>query len=385
MQCARTLQEPNHRSSAIALDPLAESNSEASSSIQRRRRSLAAEHNGCKNAIHVDVPKRHSMDTARLLHLRAQQYPNVVYDDINTTNDAMFTHTAGNNNSHRPSSVVHNIVDSITGRRPSSSLQFVRLEEGSETQQVERDNVSRRSLRDSQLLNGITMPSVLTADDEDEAYRERYYPACVQQRNSCLSAFSSVRPATLASRPPSYKINDTAEQNQQRQQEWEALVHLQQLYQRERRLQSGGGWLQALVWNSGEEERNNRLRWKDAFSACLNEQFHGFHMAFWIVLLAFVGAISVFLPGISSAAFALWIPLVVYAAIAVFMVHHRRQRRRKIQRLEYQVAQAREQRIRELMAAVELPENHYFVTDYATSSRHTHPVTTLLPPPPSYH
>ncbi|KAI8149932.1 hypothetical protein BJV82DRAFT_585254 [Fennellomyces sp. T-0311] len=332
-------QESQLNTSAIAVGPPNDNSDEPSSSVQRRRKSLQ----------HIPT-RRTSTNTQLSSPIENQSYPN--------RNDA----------DNRRTSFVSSIVDSMTTRR-QSSLGFMRLEEES---YPPREDAFRYSLRESQMLDTPMGPHY-------DRNAPNVYPNLSNNDHPMLPERIHSRTPTIASRPPSYKAYSSEERNIQRQQEWAAAIRLQQYYHHERRLRSGSRWLQEILWNREDEQ----VHWKDAFTACFAEQFQGFHMAFWVVLFVFVGAISVFLPNLTSAAFALWIPLILYVLLAFFMLYHRKKRLRRIQQLEYQVAQARERRIRELMSAVELPENHYFVTEYRRSS-HAHPVTTLLPPPPAY-
>ncbi|KAI9265148.1 hypothetical protein BDA99DRAFT_559222 [Phascolomyces articulosus] len=383
------INKPIRRSSAISLDTFTYNNTEVSTSIQLRRRSFTLGHgvnnvsnNNTEQQCTAPHNKQHYIDTIQSSQKKDEEYLSISQETDSNISSNLSTIPSINNRNRRRSSMIHGTMDRLEGYRRSSQLPTQHEEETDTQQTSQYDDELRRNIHGSQIynVNALTPTSL-----EEPSYSEQLQPTVSHPRHLQRSELPSIhRSSTLASRPPSYKAYATSEQNIQREQEWGALVRLQKLYQHERRLERGGTWFKTLLWNSsGEEVENGPFRWRDVFAACVHEQFQGFHMTFWIVFLVFVGAISVFLPNLSNATFALWIPLIVYVLIAIFMLRQRRKRKEKIQKLECQVVHAREHRIQELVRAVELPENHYFVTEHSRIG-HTHPVTTLLPPPPTY-
>ncbi|KAG2227454.1 hypothetical protein INT45_007479 [Circinella minor] len=380
--------ELNSSSSSTTSDSLVFNNESelfASSSLNMklRRRSFTSER---RRAIPPSsrIHKRHSIHTISGVNIQ-QQYPTLKSDvdnDSNTTGSILAIPLIFDATHHqrRRSSTVHSFVESDNRCQQNERYLFSRPEEAS------NDQVFRHNSRDRQVFNNGDMPTnsdnLSPTVEEQQDYFERLH---LPRTHLYASRRSTLY--TMSSRPPSYKPYATSERNIQREQERIALVRLQQLYQRERQIRGGSGWLQHILFNRSSEEEEelsqDRVKWNNIFTACIYQQFEGFNMAFWIILLVFIGAISVFVPGLSGAAFTLWIPLVLYGLLNIFILRHRRKQKEQIQMLEYQIAEDRERRIRELMEHVELPENHYFVTDFSRQD-HTHPVTTLLPPPPTY-
>lgn len=116
-------------------------------------------------------------------------------------------------------------------------------------------------------------------------------------------------------------------------------------------------------------------------------QFSGVYFAFWLVILGFLGAVSIIVPGIPQITLLLWIPLVLYLSFACYFFRKRRAARPAARRAaaceeSYAGRGRRESRVRELLRAMRLPENYFFVI--SNPKEHTHPVVTLLPPPPTY-
>ncbi|KAJ2964420.1 hypothetical protein NQZ79_g641 [Umbelopsis isabellina] len=112
----------------------------------------------------------------------------------------------------------------------------------------------------------------------------------------------------------------------------------------------------------------------------ITAQFHGIYFAFWLVLLSFLGAVSVFVPGLPQAAIVLWVPVVVYLCIAVYMFHRRRANR--VHDNTNEDPSDRSVPAQETMRQMRLPDSYYFVIN--NTKDHAHPVVTLLPPPPNY-
>jgi hypothetical protein len=77
----------------------------------------------------------------------------------------------------------------------------------------------------------------------------------------------------------------------------------------------------------------------------------------------------------------LWVPLIVYLAVAIYLFHKRRQERAAIAAAAPE-RERRESRVRELLHAMRLPDSYFFLID--NQKDHQHPVVTLLPPPPNY-
>ncbi|KAG2183425.1 hypothetical protein INT43_006431 [Umbelopsis isabellina] len=109
-------------------------------------------------------------------------------------------------------------------------------------------------------------------------------------------------------------------------------------------------------------------------------QFHGIYFAFWLVLLSFLGAVSVFVPGLPQAAIVLWVPVVIYLCVAVFMFHRRRANR--VHNDTNEDPSDHTLPAQESMRQMRLPDSYYFVIN--NTKDHAHPVVTLLPPPPNY-
>lgn len=107
-------------------------------------------------------------------------------------------------------------------------------------------------------------------------------------------------------------------------------------------------------------------------------QFHGIYFAFWLVLLAFLGAVSVFVPGLPQAAIVLWVPVVIYLCVAVYMFRRRRASQNHNEREQEDPSNP----AHESMRQTRLPDSYYFVIN--NTKDHAHPVVTLLPPPPNY-
>ncbi|KAI7851874.1 hypothetical protein BDC45DRAFT_514536 [Circinella umbellata] len=376
--------ESNSSFSSTTSDSLPFNNESVSSSINTklRRRSFTSER---RRAIppSSSLRKRHSIHISSRVNIH-QKYPTLnsdVDNDSNTTG-SIFTIPLRFDTAHhlRPrGSTAHSCDEGDIRHQQNERCLFSRPEEGCNNQ------VLRHNSRGRQVFNNVNMPTssdnLSSTEEEQQDYLEHLHLPSTHLHAPRRSTLH-----TMASRPPSYKPYATSERNIEREQERIALDRLRQLYQRERQIRGGGGWLQHILSNrSGEEEElsQDRVKWNDIFTACIYQQFKGFNMAFWIILLVFIGAISVFVPGLSVAAFALWIPLILYGLLNTFVLRHRRKQKEQIQMLEYRIAEDRERRIRELMERAELPENHYFTIDFSRQN-HTHPVTTLLPPPPTY-
>ncbi|ORZ09451.1 hypothetical protein BCR42DRAFT_423450 [Absidia repens] len=111
-------------------------------------------------------------------------------------------------------------------------------------------------------------------------------------------------------------------------------------------------------------------------------QFHGVPLVFWLVLFVMVGIVSLFIPQFPPMALVLWLPLIVYF-IVVMLVHLiYRRKTHSLQQVECQLAAIQQRRQRALTQVTEYDNDLYFL--HAISTQHTHPFTTLLPPPPSY-
>ncbi|CAO3595779.1 unnamed protein product [Absidia cylindrospora] len=111
--------------------------------------------------------------------------------------------------------------------------------------------------------------------------------------------------------------------------------------------------------------------------------FHGTALVFWLVLFVLIGMVSFFLPQQQPSSVALWLPLLVYLfALFLFHVTFRKKRAQSLQDRQAQLAAIHQRRQRVLTQVSEYPADLFFL--YATSDHYTHPVTTLLPPPPSY-
>lgn len=199
--------------------------------------------------------------------------------------------------------------------------------------------------------------------------------------NNIITAPQSMRRSTTElSRPPSYQRyqhRDSGDQEHER--EWQTLDELRELCRRRRQVESEvAGWLHNILWR----ESDTSIRWGEAIRGCCLDQFLGFYRIFWFVIFIFIGAMSIFIPSLPPSALALWAPFLIYVAIAVIIHYRRRREEKRITELEQKIAQMREQRIHDVLSAMELPQDHYFATEI--TDKHRHPVTTLLPPPPAY-
>lgn len=192
------------------------------------------------------------------------------------------------------------------------------------------------------------------------------------------------RPSRLSflSRPPSYKRYTRPDQEARQADDMEALRQLEHYYALEQQ-QKDGGLLHQLLWLDPQTD-GDRLPLKTIWCNCLMYQFTGgVAMAFWVLVLVFVGAISVFVPSLPPVAKLLWLPLVLYCVgVVVLLGGVQWRRQRHMANLEHQVALARQRRVDELLQATELPNDHYFVVQQRRAGR---PVMTLIPPPPTYH
>ncbi|KAI8370457.1 uncharacterized protein BYT42DRAFT_582505 [Radiomyces spectabilis] len=179
--------------------------------------------------------------------------------------------------------------------------------------------------------------------------------------------------------PPLYKIHSDAEQEWRRRED-EALAQLEERYR-----YNQSGWFYILTSSTNDSDGNplsKKRQWLKAFNVCFAEQFAGFYLVFWLIVLVFIGSVSVLVPHLSPAAFLLWLPLAVYLTGLIFFHRIHRQQRAELRRLENELVEAREHRRQFAEQNAELPEDHFFMVEYCSS--HTHPVTTLLPPPPCY-
>ncbi|KAI8077711.1 uncharacterized protein BX664DRAFT_343300 [Halteromyces radiatus] len=183
---------------------------------------------------------------------------------------------------------------------------------------------------------------------------------------------SNLRP--MLSRPPTYKRYDNPEQEEQQARDMEALRRLEHLYNQEQ----NNGILHQLFSSEGDSFASV----KSMFVSFITSQFTGFYMAFWVIVLVFVGAVSVFVPGLPPVAKLLWLPLGLYCLGVFFFFSYHQRHAREVFQLERQVSRARRRRLNELLRNMELPNDHYFVIEQRASSGH--PVMTLLPPPPNY-
>lgn len=198
--------------------------------------------------------------------------------------------------------------------------------------------------------------------------------------------------ARTLSRPPSY-IPPQGQQTTlssadlaHRQRHLEILSELGEYYYRQERKSH---YLNRLLFCNTTADSQN-LSYKDAVCACLEDQFKGILMAFWIIVFIFVGAISVFVPSLPRGSQAMWIPLILYMLTAFILFRHRYKQSVHIDQLERQVLEERRRRRRQDLENVEpqqqirpLPNGYFFEIHY-DDKEHTHPYRTLLKPPPIY-
>ncbi|ORX47050.1 hypothetical protein DM01DRAFT_1339350 [Hesseltinella vesiculosa] len=176
------------------------------------------------------------------------------------------------------------------------------------------------------------------------------------------------------SRPPSYKRYEDPLMEARLQHDMANLRRLEQMYRDEEECDTG--CIDFLVsWPS--------LLSRKQVVGCVQHQFHGICLAFYVMSFVFVGTVSVFVPDLPPVAKLLWVPLALYV-IAVIVYHWYRMRKStRIHHLEMQVEVARRRRLHELLRNMTLPDDHYFVIEH-NRPNHVHPVVTLLPPPPNY-
>ncbi|CAO3630192.1 unnamed protein product [Cunninghamella echinulata] len=180
------------------------------------------------------------------------------------------------------------------------------------------------------------------------------------------------------SRPPTYKRYENPEQEAQQARDMEALRQLQQHYNdNDHRYQNG--LLDLIFYVDGDD----RPKIKKALFNTFMNQFIGFYMAFWLVALTFLGAVSVFVPDLPWMAKLLWLPLGFYCLGALWFIWYRYQKNKTVLKLEEQIDRARQRRVNELLSNMELPNDHYFVIEQGGAG-HSHPVVKLIPPPPVY-
>jgi hypothetical protein len=205
-------------------------------------------------------------------------------------------------------------------------------------EQVRTNTLSRRSSLSSGMATPVPLTHrssrISTASNTPSQSRWRSQTP----RNSIFTL------ASLVSRPPSYKRFDPIESNP--------------------------------TGDDGEDEGHHLGGLRG-----LQTQFYGVYFAFWLVVLAFVGAVSVFVPSLPPVALLLWIPLVVYLGVSIYLLHKRRQEKAAMEAAAPE-RERRESRLRELLHAMRLPDSYFFHID--NQKEHRHPVVTLLPPPPTY-
>lgn len=185
------------------------------------------------------------------------------------------------------------------------------------------------------------------------------------------------------SRPPSYMMrhgdNQTGALAENEQLHLQVVQELADYYSRQN---TRHHYLDRLLfWNTGEEGGGEKIKYKYALQSCVSSQFRGTPFLIWTIIFIFAGCISVFTG--PNGAQALWILLGVYLIIALIAFQRRRIEAKHIEDLERCIADQRSQRRALIDQAHPLPEGYYFEIQNH-SKDHTHPVVTLLPPPPAY-
>ncbi|KAI8640408.1 hypothetical protein BD408DRAFT_419843 [Parasitella parasitica] len=203
-----------------------------------------------------------------------------------------------------------------------------------------------------------------------------------------LSAEDHQEPNLQAlSRPPSYLVrhgSQTVSTGESERLHLEAVQELAEYYSRQNTRNS---YLDRLLfWNTGEEEEEEeggreKIKYKYALQSCISSQFRGTPFLIWTIVLVFVGCVSVFTGPNGSQA--LWILLFVYLICASISFRKRRREAKRIMDLEQYILDRRTRRRELLDQSHPLPEGCYFEIQN-NSKDHTHPVVTLLPPPPAY-
>ncbi|CEP14749.1 hypothetical protein [Parasitella parasitica] len=188
------------------------------------------------------------------------------------------------------------------------------------------------------------------------------------------------------SRPPSYLVrhgSQTVSAGESDRLHLEAMQELAECYNRQNTRNS---YLDRLLfWGTGEEEGEEeggeKIKYRYALQSCISSQFKGTPFLIWTIVLIFVGCVSVFTG--PDGAQALWVLLAVYLVFAFISFRKRRRETKKIMDLERYILDHRIQRRELLDQSHPLPEGYYFEIQN-NSKDHTHPVVTLLPPPPAY-
>jgi hypothetical protein len=182
------------------------------------------------------------------------------------------------------------------------------------------------------------------------------------------------------SRPPSYMMQrDTTSFTVDEQSHSEMVQELAEYYNRQNIRNS---YLDRLLfWNTSEENEQEKIKYKYAVQSCISSQFRGTAMLIWILILIFVGCISIFTGPKGSQV--LWVILGVYLIFVIISFRNRRKEDKRIVDLERCIMDQRVRRRELLDQSHSLPEGYYFEIQNRTKN-HTHPVVTLLPPPPAY-
>lgn len=184
----------------------------------------------------------------------------------------------------------------------------------------------------------------------------------------------------VLSRPPSYMMHrDTASSTVNEQSHLEIVQELAEYYNRQNTRNS---YLDRLLfWNTNEENEQEKIKYRYALQSCISSQFRGTAMMIWIIVLIFVGCISVFAGPKGSQA--LWAILGIYLIFVIISFRNRRKETKRIEDLERCLVDQQLSRRELLNQSHPLPEGYYFEIQNRTKN-HTHPVVTLLPPPPAY-
>lgn len=201
---------------------------------------------------------------------------------------------------------------------------------------------------------------------------------------SILAQTSSAEYQEALSRPPSYMMRHGSQTASFAEDEQLHLQVVQELAEYYNRQNTRHNYLDRLLfWNTGEVDAGDgeKIKYKYALQSCISSQFRGTPFLIWTIIFIFAGCISVFTG--PNGAQALWILLGVYLIVALISFQRRRKEARRIEDLERCIADQRLQRRALIDQSHPLPEGYYFEIQNH-SKDHTHPVVTLLPPPPAY-
>ncbi|KAH8551541.1 hypothetical protein BGW37DRAFT_520498 [Umbelopsis sp. PMI_123] len=220
-----------------------------------------------------------------------------------------------------------------------------------------------------------TLPNSINSSDEEDNI-ERIRTNALSRRSSLSSGISNPVPLTHRASRMSTASNATSHSRWRLRTPRNSIYTVSSLVSRPPSYKRFDPLDHQTNDESAAHEGSHMGGWKGLLS-----QFSGIYFAFWVVILAFVGAVAVIVPELPQIALLMWIPLAAYLTVAGYLYYRRRKERQAIEAAEPE-RERRESRLRELLHAMRLPDNYFFVID--NQKEHHHPVVTLLPPPPTY-